>query len=48
MGSGDGDSLTPEIVACRACDKANGIWDVRHVVNASVIYELPLAPARPT
>ena len=41
MGSGDGDSLTPEIVACRACDKANGIWDVRHVVNASVIYELP-------
>ena len=41
MGSGDGDSLTPEIVACRACDKANGIWDVRHVIHGSVIYELP-------
>ena len=28
MGSGDGDSLTSEIVACRACDNASGIWDV--------------------
>jgi hypothetical protein len=41
MGSGDGDSLTPEIVACRACDRASGIWDVRHVVNANAVYELP-------
>jgi hypothetical protein len=46
MGSGDGDSLTPEIVACRACDKADGIWDVRHVVNASVIYELPFGAGK--
>jgi len=46
MGSGDGDSLTPEIVACRACDNASGIWDVRHVVNANAVYELPFGSGR--
>jgi hypothetical protein len=46
MGSGDGDSLTPEIVECRACDKADGIWDVRHVVNANLIYELPFGAGK--
>jgi hypothetical protein len=47
MGSGDGDSLTPEIVACRACDRASGIWDVRHVVNANMVYELPFGAGKP-
>jgi hypothetical protein len=47
MGSGDGDSLTPQIVACRACDRACGIWDVRHVVNANMVYELPFGAAKP-
>jgi hypothetical protein len=46
MGSGDGDSLTPEIVACRACDRASGIWDVRHVVNANTVYELPFGAGK--
>jgi len=46
MGSGDGDSLTPEIVACRACDRASGIWDVRHVVNANMVYELPFGAGK--
>jgi hypothetical protein len=46
MGSGDGDSLTPEIVACRACDNASGIWDVRHVVNANAVYELPFGAGK--
>jgi hypothetical protein len=46
MGSGDGDSLTPEIVACRACDNASGIWDVRHVVNAIAVYELPFGAGK--
>jgi len=46
MGSGDGDSLTPEIVACRACDRASGIWDVRHVVNANAVYELPFGAGK--
>lgn len=40
-GSGDGDSLVPENVACQTCERASGIWDARHVFNANVIYELP-------
>jgi hypothetical protein len=46
MGSGDGDSLTPEIVACRACDRASGIWNVRQVVNANLICELPFGAGK--
>jgi hypothetical protein len=40
-GSGDGDSLVAQNVACPACERASGIWDVRHVVNANAIYQLP-------
>ncbi len=40
-GSGDGDSLVAQNVACQACERASGIWDVRHVFNANAVYELP-------
>jgi hypothetical protein len=40
-GSGDGDSLVPQNVACQPCERASGIWDVRHVFNASAVYQLP-------
>ena len=40
-GSGDGDSLVAENVACQACERADGIWDVRHVFNANAVYQLP-------
>jgi hypothetical protein len=40
-GSGDGDSLVAQNVACPACERASGIWDARHVVNANAIYQLP-------
>ena len=40
-GSGDGDSLVPENVACQACERADGIWDARHVFNANAVYQLP-------
>jgi hypothetical protein len=43
-GSGDGDSLVPENVACQACERSSGIWDVRHIFNANAIYELPFGP----
>lgn len=46
MGSGDGDSLTPEIVGCRACDRASGVFDVRHVVSANAVYELPFGAGK--
>jgi hypothetical protein len=40
-GSGDGDSLVAQNVACQACERADGIWDVRHVFNANAVYQLP-------
>jgi hypothetical protein len=40
-GSGDGDSLVPQNVACQACERADGIWDARQVFNANAVYELP-------
>jgi hypothetical protein len=46
-GSGDGDSLVPQNVACPACERASGIWDARHVFNFSGIYELPFGPNKP-
>jgi hypothetical protein len=45
-GSGDGDSLVPQNVACPACERASGIWDARHVLNANAIYELPFGPGK--
>jgi hypothetical protein len=46
-GSGDGDSLVPQNVACPPCERASGIWDARHVLNANAIYELPFGPNKP-
>jgi hypothetical protein len=46
-GSGDGDSLVPQNVACPQCEWASGIWDARHVLNANAIYELPFGPNKP-
>ncbi len=40
-GSGDGDSLVPQNVACPKCERASGIWDARNVFNANTVYELP-------
>ena len=38
---GGGDSDNPQNPACMACERASGDFDVRHVVNANVIYDLP-------
>jgi hypothetical protein len=45
-GSGDGDSLVAQNVACQSCERADGIWDVRHVLNANAVYQLPFGPGR--
>jgi hypothetical protein len=45
-GSGDGDSLVAENVNCQTCERASGIWDVRHVFNAAAVYQLPLGPGK--
>jgi hypothetical protein len=46
MGSGDGDSMTPQNVACPACERTSGTFDVRHVVNANTVYELPFGAGK--
>ena len=46
-GSGDGDSLVPQNVACPQCERASGIWDASNVFNANAIYQLPFGPGRP-
>jgi len=47
MGSGDGDSLTPQNVACRPCERASGVWDARHAANANAVYQLPFGAGKP-
>ena len=46
-GSGDGDSLVAQDLACLACERASGVFDARHVVSANAIYELPFGPGKP-
>jgi len=46
-GSGDGDSLVAQNVACLACERASGAFDARHVVSANGIYELPFGVGKP-
>jgi hypothetical protein len=46
-GSGDGDSLVAQNVACPQCDRASGIWDARHVFNANAVYQLPFGAGKP-
>jgi hypothetical protein len=45
-GSGDGDSLVAQNVSCQECERASGIWDVRHAFNANAIYQLPFGPGK--
>jgi hypothetical protein len=51
-GSGDGDSITPQNVSCsplsapQCGERADGAFDVRHVFNANVVYELPFGPGK--
>ena len=45
-GSGDGDSLVAQNVACQPCERASGIFDVRHVFNANAVYQLPFGPGK--
>ena len=46
-GSGDGGSQVPQNVACQSCDRASGNWDVRHVFNGNVVYQLPFGLHKP-
>jgi len=45
-GSGDGDEINPQNPLCAACDRADGAWDARHVINGNAVYELPFGVGR--
>ncbi|MFZ0746748.1 MAG: TonB-dependent receptor [Terracidiphilus sp.] len=44
--AGGGDADFPQNPACLACERASGDFDVRHVVNANAVYDLPFGPGR--
>ncbi len=44
--AGGGDSDFPQDPSCFACERASGDFDVRHVVNANLVYELPFGRGR--
>jgi hypothetical protein len=41
-----GDSDFPENPGCPSCERASGDFDVRHVLNANAVYDLPFGPGR--
>jgi hypothetical protein len=43
---GGGDSDNPQNPACMPCERASGDFDVRHVINANTVYELPFGPGK--
>jgi hypothetical protein len=44
--AGGGDSDYPQNPACLPCERASGDFDVRHVLTANTVYELPFGPGR--
>ena len=43
---GGGESDTPQDSFCRSCDKASSDDDVRQVINASVVYQMPFGAGK--
>ncbi len=44
--AGGGDADYPQNPACLPCERASGDFDVRHVLTANTVYELPFGPGR--
>ncbi len=44
--AGGGDSDYPQDPACLPCERSSGDFDVRHVLTANTVYELPFGPGR--
>ncbi len=44
--AGGGDSDFPQNPACPSCERSSGDFDVRHVFNSNVVYDLPFGRGR--
>ena len=42
LGGGETDSVAPQNVFCRACERASSDQDVRHYFSMNSVYKLPL------
>jgi Carboxypeptidase regulatory-like domain/TonB dependent receptor len=45
-GTGGGEAVYPQEIACRSCERASADQDVRHSFTSSAIYQLPFGPER--
>jgi len=43
---GAGESISVENASCRACDRSNSQYDVRHTITLNSVYQLPFGPGR--
>jgi hypothetical protein len=44
---GAGESISVENASCRACDRSDSSYDVRHTITMNSIYQLPFGPGKP-
>jgi hypothetical protein len=43
---GAGESVTIQNMSCRACDRSDAPFDIRHTMTSNAIYQLPFGPGR--
>jgi hypothetical protein len=46
LGGGETDSVAPQNVFCRACERASSDQDIRHVFSMNSVYELPFGAGK--
>ncbi len=44
---GAGENVAVENASCRACDRGNAQYDVRHTITMNSVYQLPFGPGKP-
>ena len=44
---GAGESIAIQNAACRACDRSDSQYDVRHTMTTNSVYQLPFGPGKP-
>ena len=44
---GAGESISVENASCRACDRSDSVYDVRHTITMNSVYQLPFGAGKP-